>query len=291
MAGDDKSLDQTTVLGWLRGRGHSGKDARTLLQHGKVWLQDVPVTNPHRPVGEGLRIISERPRFDARHEPAVIARDTHLCIVYKPSGLLSVPAPGRREPSVLRAVERWFGCALAVHRIDEGTSGLMMVALDEPTQLRLKAIFEAHDIERSYLALVAGAFPMNARTVRSHLVRDRGDGKRGSVAAATAESKTAVTHLRCISRFDAGSLVEARLETGRTHQVRIHLAESGHPILGDDIYGCSRGGRLALHAHILGFRHPWTGVMHRYVSPLPDDLAPLITAPPSGASRARARQR
>ncbi len=296
MPGDDNNLSPRTVLQWLQERGHSGREARTLLQTGKVWLQDVPVLDASRSAEAGLRVMPERPKFDARHEPAVVARDTRLCVIYKPSGFLSVPAPGRREPSVLRAAERWFGRAFAVHRIDEGTSGLLMVALDEATQLLLKGSFEAHDVERSYLALAAGNVPNTPSTIRSHLVRDRGDGKRGSVGAATTDSKLAVTHLKCIGRFGAGSLVEARLETGRTHQVRIHLAESGHPVLGDDLYGTGRSAsRLALHAHILGFRHPWTGVMHRYVSPLPDDLARLLAREPPGEPRRgsgpRARQR
>ncbi len=296
MGSDDKVLGRGTVLQWLVDEGNTGKEARALLQNGKVWLHEVPVLDANRPAEDGLRVMPERPRFDARHEPAVVARDPRLCVIYKPSGMLSVPAPGRREPSVLRAAERWFGRAFAVHRIDEGTSGLMLVALDEATQLRLKSSFEAHDIERSYLALTAGSFPTTPRTVRTHLVRDRGDGKRGSVATANAESKLAVTHLRCISRFGGGSLVEARLETGRTHQVRIHLSESGHPILSDELYGTGRsGGRLALHAHILGFRHPWTGANHRYVSPLPDDLARLLAGVASGeprrGSNPRTRQR
>lgn len=223
-----------------------------------------------------LRIEQARPKFDMEREPAVVYRDTKLVVVYKPSGVLSVPAPGRREPSVLRACERWFGRALAVHRIDEGTSGLMLVALDEPTQTRLKALFEIHDVERRYIAWVHGAFPATPQTVESWLVRDRGDGLRGSYGRGTPpppDAKRAVTYLSRISVEAGRSLVEARLETGRTHQVRIHLSETGFPLVGDDLYGRTHGGRLALHAHILGFRHPWTGVSLRYVSPLPDDLA------------------
>lgn len=283
MATDDsevrpaKGEDRPTVGAWLASQGIRGKEARTQLENGKVWLEQTPVRDSGRPADPAkLRLETSRPRFNPEREPAVVYRDTRLCVVYKPSGVLSVPAPGRREVSVLSACQRWFGSALAVHRIDEGTSGLMMVALDEPTQLRLKALFEVHDIERRYLAWVQGVFPAAPRTVESWFVRDRGDGLRGSAPPGKprpTDAKRALTHLIGISSRGGRSVVEARLETGRTHQVRIHLAESGFPIIGDELYSRSRGGRLALHAQILGFKHPWSGVIHRYVSPLPDDLA------------------
>ncbi len=282
MAADDRELHRRapapgggpaeTVGSWLAGQGHPARAGRALLSSGKVWIDATPVTDPGRPAAEGLRLYPDRPRFDPAKEVAVVERTARWCVVHKPSGFLSVPAPGRREPSVVRACERWFGAAFAVHRIDEGTSGLLLVALDEPTQVRLKALFEVHDLERRYLALVRGTFPAGAHTVRSELVRDRGDGKRGSAAPGTPDAKVAVTHFDRVGLFAGGSLVQATLETGRTHQVRIHLAESGHPILGDDLYGGGRGGRLALHATVLGFRDPWTGRSHRWQAPLPDDL-------------------
>lgn len=269
---DSKLTAPATVGDWLATQGLRGRAAREALESGKVWLEHTPLSDLGRPAAPGLRLWPDRPRSDPRHDPAVVARDPHWCVVYKPSGLLSVPAPGRREPSVVRAVERWFGRAFAVHRIDEGTSGLLLVALDEPTQARLKALFEAHDLERRYLALVRGAFPPGERTVRTELVRDRGDGRRGSAPPGTPGARPAVTHLRRVAPFGGGTVVEATLETGRTHQVRIHCAEAGHPLWGDDLYGPGRPGRLALHAWVLGFTDPRTGTAHRYVSPLPDDL-------------------
>ena len=278
MGADDREMHDlgpkvpSTVADWLAGKGHRGREARELLHQGKVWDDATPVMSLGRAASPTLRLEPNRPRFDPRNEPAVVARDPRFVVIYKPSGLLSVPAPGRHEPSALRAVERWFGKAFAVHRIDEGTSGLLVVALDETTQTRLKDAFEVHDVERAYLAVVRGSFPPTPRTVRSVLVRDRGDGKRGTAAEAGAPGKEAVTHLRLVATAGGRSLVEARLETGRTHQVRIHLAEAGFPLLGDELYGRDRGGRLALHAHILGFAHPWTGATMRWVSPLPDDF-------------------
>lgn len=286
MGTDDKEVagtkgeDRPTVGSWLAARGLQGKEARAHLENGKVWLEQTPVRDARRPADPAkLRLEASRPRFNPEREPAVVYRDTRLCVVYKPSGVLSVPAPGRREPSVLTACQRWFGNAFAVHRIDEGTSGLMLFALDEPTQTRLKDLFEVHDIERRYLAWVQGVFPEAPCTVESWFVRDRGDGLRGSVPAGKSrptDAKRALTHLIRITSMGGRSVVEAGLETGRTHQVRIHLAERGFPIIGDELYSRVRGGRLALHAHILGFKHPWSGVNHRYVSPLPDDLARAI---------------
>ncbi len=278
MGADDREMHDSgpkapsTVADWLAGQGFRGREARELLHQGKVWDDATPVTSMGRAASAALRLEPNRPRFDPREEAAVVARDPRFVVIYKPSGLLSVPAPGRHEPSALRAVERWFGKAFAVHRIDEGTSGLLVVALDEPTQVRLKDAFEVHAVERAYLAVVRGSFPPTPRTVRSVLVRDRGDGRRGTAVEAGTPGKQAITHLRLVATAGGRSLVEARLETGRTHQVRIHLSEAGFPLFGDDLYGRDRGGRLALHAHILGFAHPWTGAAMRWVSPLPDDF-------------------
>lgn len=230
---------------------------------------------------------AERPKHTVGRDPAIVFRDAYLCVVYKPSGFLSVPAPGRRDPSVVRAVERWLGRGLAVHRIDEGTSGLLLVALDEQTQFALKALFEVHTIERRYLAWVSGNIRKGEKkTIRSALVRNRGDGLRGSGGH---DGKPAVTHLECITGMRDVSLVQATLETGRTHQVRIHLAESGHPILGDELYGGRHFSRLALHATQLGFVHPHTNQPLSFNSPLPDELARLARPAEKSFPRGRSR--
>lgn len=266
-------------------RGLSPRDARARAHEGRVWLGDTPIVDLSRESFDfPVRLFPDRPRHEVGREAAVVHRDPHLCVVYKPSGLLSVPAPGRREPSVLRAVEGWFGRALAVHRIDEGTSGLLLVALSEACQLALKTLFEVHDIERSYLALVRGVPRDRQRTIRSHLVRNRGDGKRGSDQESD-DGKLAVTHFRVVDTFHDVSLIQATLETGRTHQVRIHLSEWGHPILGDELYGGPRFSRLALHATALGFKHPNTAQSMRFVSPLPDELWRRITTHPQSARK------
>jgi 23S rRNA pseudouridine1911/1915/1917 synthase len=226
---------------------------------------------------------AERPRHRPDVDVAVVHREAELVVVYKPSGVLSTPAPGRREASVISTVQRWFRAAFAVHRIDEGTSGLLAVALTERMQSALKALFERHDIERRYLALVRGRPRWNETMVRSTLIRDRGDGLRGSGsgrhAEADATAREAITHLRAIESRGDLSLIEAKLETGRTHQVRIHLADQRFPILGDTLYGGARFERLALHAAILGFAHPLTQEPLRFVSPLPDALHTRLCSP------------
>lgn len=259
----------------LKSLGLSAHAAREALRSGKVWVDGYPTADAGREV-DPRRVIHEpaAPRVRMGLDPFVVHADERLVVLWKPSGLLSVAAPGRRdEHTAVGWVTHRFGQGLAVHRLDEGTSGLLLVARDEVTRDRLKADFAEHRVERRYLAFVAGQFPTGPRMVRGTLVRDRGDGRRGSGAG----GEYAATELW--GRGPVGphaSLVEARLETGRTHQVRIHLAESGHPVLGDPLYG-PRGSaracpRLALHAYVLGFRHPSTGRSLRFEAPLADDL-------------------
>lgn len=267
----------------LRALGHTNRVARNLLDTGKVSYAGIPTADEGRMVDPARVEISMRaPRLRPNLDLAVVFRDQHLAVVYKPPGMLAVEAPGRRgEANVVATVRRLLGAGHAVHRLDEPTSGLMMVALTEPCQLQIKELLFHHDIERVYLAIVAGHFPTAPLTVVSKLVRDRGDGLRGSDDEADdSEAKEAVTHFRRLEAVGPrASLVEARLETGRTHQVRIHLSERGFPILGDRLYGSrgSEGGapRLALHAAQLGLRHPFGGAALRFEAPLADDLEKL----------------
>ncbi len=263
-------------------------DARDLLATGKVFYGGVPTADGGRLVDvNAVFIRRDAPRMRPGTDPAIIWRDPHFVVVYKPPGMLAVPAPHRRETNVLAFVGKLLGSAKAVHRIDEGTSGLMMVALTTDAQLALKELLERHDVERRYLAIVRGHFPPGEKRVESMLVRNRGDGFRGSgddsgpaATDGTGEAQAArraVTLFRALEDFGSATLVEARLETGRTHQVRIHLAEKGFPILGDPLYGDGKGApRLALHAAVLGLKHPRTGQALRWEAPLADDLDRLI---------------
>jgi 23S rRNA pseudouridine1911/1915/1917 synthase len=171
----------------------------------------------------------------------------------------------------------------AVHRLDRQTSGLMVFALSAEAQRRLVQMFRRHTIERVYQAIVPGR--VEAQTFSSSLVLDRGDGRRGSTPLPNV-GKQAVTHVRPIEYLEGYTLLECRLETGRTHQIRIHLAEAGHPVCGEKVYhqplfrkaakDSSGAPRQALHAAELGFEHPITGAPLKFVMRLPPDLARLL---------------
>jgi 23S rRNA pseudouridine1911/1915/1917 synthase len=237
-----------------------------------VLLDGVPTADGGREIDPGrVRWVPDARRIQVGRDPVLLRHDRHLAWVWKPSGWLAVPAPGRHDPSVVRWVAKILGAGLPVHRLDEGTSGVMIVARDETSQAKMKDLFEVHAVERRYLALVRGRVGA-AFTRSSTLVRDRGDGLRGSGPG----GKPATTHVTPLQVLRQATLIEARLETGRTHQVRIHLAEAGHPLLGDPLYGDGRGApRLALHAAVIGFVHPRTGERVRVETPLADDLEVL----------------
>lgn len=258
----------------LKALGHGAHGARELLRTGKVRVDGWVTADAARPVEPGRVVVDpSAPRVVVGRDALVVWHDAHLLVVAKPSGMLSVAAPGRHdEATVVGSLARRFGEAFTVHRLDEGTSGLMVVARSARVRDLLKEQFAAHTVERVYVAFVRGRPLRAAWTVDSTLVRDAGDGRRGSGPG----GERAVTHLSRVGPLgDDASAVHARLETGRTHQVRIHLSEAGHPVLGDTLYG--RGGpvvpRLALHACVLGFRHPVEDRPLRWMSPLADDLA------------------
>lgn len=258
----------------------NNRTIRTYLETGKVCIDGMATADGGREVDDlRVSVDASARRCVPGRDPAILHRDEDLAVIYKPSGWLSTPALGRRDDNIVNWVRRHTGEAHAVHRLDEATSGLMMVALHVEAQQHIKQQLAAREISRRYLALVRHNFPLHQVTYDSVLVRNRGDGKRGLARDAedAAEGKRAVTHVVCRQRLlrDA-SLVEASLETGRTHQIRIHLAAAGFPVLGDKLYG-SRGiasacTRLALHAWSLAFAHPRTGLAMRFSLPLADDL-------------------
>ncbi|MCB9694201.1 MAG: RluA family pseudouridine synthase [Alphaproteobacteria bacterium] len=263
------------LLDHLKTRGLSNREARAALTSGKVWVSGVPTADGGREVDPAsVAVRMQAPRITVGRDVVVLWRDPHLAVVWKPPGMLAVPAPRRSGPNVLEVAGRVLGSALPVHRLDEGTSGLMMVARTPAAQTAIKDLLERHAVERRYLALAVGRLRDDPVTVRSNLVRDRGDGLRGS---GQGPGKEAVTHLRTVSRHGDIAMLEATLETGRTHQVRIHCAEQGCPLLGDPLYAprgvAARSPRLALHAAVLGFEHPLEGGTLRFEAPLADDLA------------------
>jgi 23S rRNA pseudouridine1911/1915/1917 synthase len=197
-----------------------------------------------------------------------------------PQVVAKAAGQGRRRGGPARPVR-------AVHRLDRETSGLMVFARTVLAERGLVEQFRRHTTHRKYLAVAGGR--VEAATIKSNLVRDRGDGRRGSTKLANV-GKEAVTHVRPVEHFRMGAdeytLVECRLETGRTHQIRIHLAEAGHPLCGETVYhrplfGAPRedrsgAPRIALHAAELGFVHPVSGEEMRFTMPLPRDLQEFI---------------
>jgi 23S rRNA pseudouridine1911/1915/1917 synthase len=171
----------------------------------------------------------------------------------------------------------------AVHRLDKETSGLVVFARTVEAERHLGRQFRAHSIDRLYLALVRGR--VQEGRIESWLVHDRGDGRRGSSSSPN-EGQHAVTHVRKVEDLGEYTLVECRLETGRTHQVRIHLGEAGTPLCGERVYDRPLHGkplpdgsgaqRIMLHAATLGFTHPATGKHLRFTAPLPKDMAKLL---------------
>jgi 23S rRNA pseudouridine1911/1915/1917 synthase len=228
--------------------------------------------------------------------PVIRHADAAVVVVDKPAGLTTMRHAdeaaefGRRArhflPSTLADLLPGLlggGRVRAVHRLDKDTSGLVVFARTVSAERHLGGQFRQHTVERRYLALVRGR--ARSQRIESFLARDRGDGRRGSTTK-PGEGQRAITHIRVVERLGNYALVECRLETGRTHQVRIHLGESGTPLCGDHIYDRPLHGkplpdesgakRVALHAASLGFVHPSTAKRMTWTAPLPPDMSGVL---------------
>ena len=237
-----------------------------------------------------LRLRAPRPRHPMR-EVQIICDDAHVVVIDKPSGISSVPYQERETGTamdLLRAAWKRKGVATShialhvVHRIDKATSGLLMFAKTKRAEIALAAQLRRHACERAYLCVAHGA--VTSGRIESMLVRDRGDRLRGTTRFA-GQGKRAITHMQVLERLQNATLCVVRLETGKTHQIRIHFSERGHPLLGEDVYDRdfrSRGGiaiaapRLMLHAATLGFAHPATDIPVRFTAPVPTDMLALV---------------
>ncbi len=287
--------------------GVSRSELQRWIESGRVTVEGAPrgaSTRLHR----GQRIVvrpAPAPRTEAKPDPGVgfdvIHVDDDVVVIGKPAGLVVHPSLGHatgtlvngllalglfRSEDLLDLVDTTSHSRPGiVHRLDKGTSGVMVVARTPEAREALKAQFQAHTIDRAYEAIVVGEAPggtiatLHARHPRQRL---RFTGR-------TSRGKPAVTHVRLIARLRGATHVGCTLETGRTHQIRMHLSESGTPVLGDPLYGGSVSnaevraigehlGHQALHARLLGFEHPRSGARLRFESPLPGDFLAALRA-------------
>jgi 23S rRNA pseudouridine1911/1915/1917 synthase len=212
----------------------------------------------------------------------VAYEDEHLLVVDKPAGVVVHPSAGHATGTLVHGVlDRGaaggeVGRPGIVHRLDRDTSGLLVVARSEEAHARLKRLVQRRELERTYLALVRGRPRSRAGRIEAPIGRDRRDPTRQSLD--TDRPRDAVTHFEVEKRLGEYALLRVRLETGRTHQIRVHLAAIGLPVLGDAVYGVPEPalGRQFLHATRLAFTHPFTGELVEVESPLPPDLADYL---------------
>ncbi len=272
--------------------------AQGLIAGGHVRVDGAPSKPAHRlRAGETVEVeIPPRPPETLVPEPAALAivhEDEQVLVLDKPAGLVVHPGAGHARGTLAAAVLA-HAPAIAgvggarrpgiVHRLDKDTSGLLVVAKTRPAYDALVAQLAAREVRRTYLAVVHGRVGPDAGVVDKPIGRHPHDRVKMAVRPA-GRGKRAVTRFRVLERFPDFTLVEARLETGRTHQIRVHLASLGHPVAGDDVYGGGRRrrplpvpvGGLALHAAALAFLHPATGRLREFTAPLPARLERLLS--------------
>jgi len=269
-------------------------------------IKKAGITVNDRPVKPGYRLRPEdRVQLDvpAYQTPKILPQTIPLEVVYEDSSILMInksagmvvhPAPGHYEGTLVNALlarnPKIFRSSSGeerpgiVHRLDKDTSGLMVVAKTEFAHQALARQFKAHTIHRIYLALALGALKPGKGRIELAIGRDRWERKK--ISMRTTRPKEAVTEYRVIERLKSASLLEIKPLTGRTHQIRVHLAYIKHPVLGDAVYGTRKAARLGdilvprqmLHAYILGFIHPVTGEPMEFSAPLSPDMAAVLTA-------------
>lgn len=210
----------------------------------------------------------------------LLFEDEHLLVVVKASGLLTVATPTEKRETAQAHLNTYMKSrgeerVHVVHRLDRACSGVMLFAKSFEVRELLKEQFAEHDIDRIYVAIIEGSMPTGSGTIRSFLVEEQNYKVRSTESATL--GKLAVTHYRTVKSGPRYSMLEITLETGRKNQIRVHLSEAGHPILGDDAYGSKADpiSRLALHARLLGFVHPMTGEKLEFESPLPTSFMSL----------------
>ena len=276
--------------------GLSRSAAKELLENGRVRIDGVPVSSASRRVDAGTTVSVEvpppedpTPVADPGVEFTVIHEDDDVIVVDKPAGLVVHPGAGQPDGTLVNGLVHRYPELLEigeihrpgiVHRLDRGTSGLLVVARSEDAYFDLVEQLSAHEPERVYVALAWGHLETDQGTIDAPIGRSTRHPTRMAV---TDNGRHAVTHYAVEQRFHepvAASLVRCRLETGRTHQIRVHLRAIGHPVVGDRDYDGGRPGldpgRPFLHATALRFRHPATGETAAFEAPLPPDLTSVL---------------
>lgn len=279
---------------------------QALIGEGRLSLDGQPVTDASRKAKAGTYSLLVPPPAPADPEAqdlplSILYEDEHLIVVDKAAGMAVHPAPGTPDGTLVNALLHHCGDSLSgvggvarpgiVHRLDKDTSGVMVAAKSDAAHKGLSKLFATHDIDRLYVALTRGAPSPSAGTIDTQLGRSLGDRKK--MAVLKSGGRQAITHYRVEASFGPqerplAARVECRLETGRTHQIRVHMASKGSPCLGDPVYGAGQPAtavreqiaaaglkRQALHAAVLGFVHPVTGETLRFETPLPPDMAAL----------------
>ena len=288
----------TTRLDVLLVRAHPGlsrRQARSAVEKGQVLVDGQPAFEPGLACADGARIEWDPNRKAVRRARLALPRlyeDDSLVVVDKPAGLLSVPSgPGMTGEDTALARVRDYASHLrprqpyagAAHRLDRGTSGALAFALDARTHAALRDLFRAHRIERRYLALVEGR-PSAAEGVVDAPVHEAYVSGRRRLARPGEPARPARSRWRVVEAFDGAALLEVELETGRQHQIRLHLAHLGLPILGEPVYRPAElphrlrlpVPRPMLHARLLAFVHPLSGVRVRAESPRPEDFERIL---------------
>jgi 23S rRNA pseudouridine1911/1915/1917 synthase len=277
--------------------GTSWGKARGWIEGGKVRVGGALVTDVTARVAAGAEIVvdeaARKPRAQELADGDIVYADAQIVVVAKPTGLSTIPYDGTEVDTLDGRVRAWLERKRLVprgqrptlgivHRLDKETSGLVVFTRTWLAKQSLGSQFRRHTVHRRYVAIAHGDVP--TRTLRSFLLDDRGDGLRGSARGSkkAPAGREAITHVTRLEPLAGATLVACQLETGRTHQIRIHLSEAGHPLVGERVYIRSYRGplievpRLMLHAAELGFVHPATEREMRWELPTPDDMRAVI---------------
>lgn len=288
-------IKDARIDAWLSQKldGYSRSYIQKLIDDGYVLINGKKVKSNYklRMDDEVLFSVPKPEKLDVKAENIqleILFEDNHIIVVNKPKGMVVHPAAGNYTGTLVNALMGYCGESLSdingvirpgiVHRIDKDTSGILVVAKTNEAHEKLSSLLKEHDIKRIYVALVEGIIREEAGKIDAPIGRHRVERKK--MAVNLKNGRNAVTHFRVLERFKNATYVECRLETGRTHQIRVHMSYIGFPIIGDEVYG-RRKQRFdirgqALHAKVLGFVHPITNEYMEFVVDLPEYFKELL---------------